>query len=73
MTKAANCAPSHTIGIAVARRGTEKSNLKERPVRSLAILLLESRVPSGGVVEAGLGRDQQQVAVVLGAREQKVD
>ena len=56
MTTAVNCAPSHTIRIAVARRGTEKYNYKERPVRSLAILILESRALSGGVVvKAGLG------------------
>ena len=41
--------------IGVARSGTEKSNLKERTVRLLGILHLESRAPSGGVVEAGLG------------------
>ena len=44
--------------IGVARSGTKKSNLKERTVRSPSVLLLESRAPSGGVVEAGLGGDQ---------------
>ena len=58
--------------IGVARSGTEKSNLKERTFRSLSVLLLESRVPSGGVVEAGPGGDQHQVAAVLGGREQQV-
>ena len=48
-------APRPVVRIAVARRRAEIFNLKETTVRSLAILLLESRAPSGGVVEAGLG------------------
>ena len=50
-----NCARSHVFRIAIARMCTDKLNLKERTVSSLAILVLESRVPSGGDVEAGLG------------------
>ena len=50
--------------IGVARSGTKKSNLKERTVRSPSVLLLESRVTSGVVVEAGLGGDQHQAEVV---------
>ena len=73
ITIAVNCAPSNAFRIAVARRGNEKSNLKGRTVRSLGILYLESRAPSGGVVEAGLGRDQHQVGAFLGARDREVD
>ena len=78
MTKAVNCAPRHAFRIAVARMVTEKSNLKERTVRSPSVLLLESRVTSGVVVEAGLGGDQHQAGGVqddgqVGVTDQQVN
>jgi len=50
-----SCEASPGVRIAVARKGSEKSNLKDRAVRSLAFLHPETRAPAGGVVEAAVG------------------
>ena len=50
-----SCEAIPGVRIAVARRQSEKSNLKDRTVKSPALLNPESGAPAGGVVEAGVG------------------
>ena len=76
-----NCADGDVFGTVVSRRGDEESNLQVGTFRSLALTQLESRAHSGGVGEAGLGRDQPQAGGVqdddglgqAGATDQEVN
>ena len=60
-----NCESRHAVRILVSRRGCEQSNFKDGTFLSLlAILYLEPRASSGGVVEAGLELDRHKEGTV---------